>query len=39
MAGVTTTHPASSRTHGKAGLMFLEEDLYEDRDILLLKVL
>ena len=26
MAGVTTTHPASPRTHGKAGLMFLEED-------------
>jgi len=26
MAGVTTTHPASPRTHGKAEFMFLEED-------------
>jgi hypothetical protein len=26
MAGVTTTHPASRRTHGKAEFMFLEED-------------
>jgi hypothetical protein len=26
MAGVTTTHPVSLRTHGKAELMFLEED-------------
>ena len=26
MAGVTTTHPVSPRTHGKAEFMFLEED-------------
>jgi len=26
MAGVTTTHPVSPRTHGKDELMFLEED-------------
>jgi len=26
MAGVTTAHPVSPRTHGKAELLFLEED-------------